>query len=139
MPENETPNHEEANRRSVEPEFMALPVRQPSKALAGNPTSGRGTKSKAKSRTHGGGASRPEAAAKNGKRQASVDISEPSKRGRQTLDNVSQHVHQEITPSQSEARSSGLQSTQTTKSYADGSEWRIRSAMVTWPKLGHSF
>jgi hypothetical protein len=139
MPKNETPHHEEANWRPVEPEFVVLLVRQPSKAPTGNPPSGQGAKSKAKSGARVGGTSHPETAAKSGKRQASVDISEPSKRGKQTLENVSQHVHQEIRPSQSEVRSSRPQPSQTTRSYTDGSEWSIRSAVVTWSKLGHSF
>jgi hypothetical protein len=139
MPENETPHHEEANRRSVEPEFAALPIRQPLKAPVGHPPSGRGAKSKAKSGARVGRTPRPETATKSGKRQASVDISEPSKHGKQTLKNVFQHVYLEITPNQSEARSSGPQPSQTTRSYADGNEWNIQSVVVTRPKLGHSF
>jgi hypothetical protein len=131
MLENETPHFEEANWRSVEPEFAVLPVRQPSKAPAGDPPFGQGAKLKAKPGARVGGTSRPQTATKSGKQQASVDISKPSKHGKQTLENVSQHVHPEITPSQSKARSFGPQLSQTTRSYADGSEWSIWSAVVT--------
>lgn len=84
MPKNETPHHEEANRQSIEPEFTALLVRQPSKAPASDPPFGRGIKSKAKSKARIGGTSHLETTAKSCK---------PSKHGKQTLENVSQHVY----------------------------------------------
>jgi hypothetical protein len=119
------------NRRLIETKFAALPLRQPTNAPAGDPPSRQGAKSKAKSGARSGRVSCLEIAAKSNKQQASCDVNKPSKRGKHTLENITQHVNQEITPSQSEARSFRPQPSQTTRSFADGSEWSIQSAVVS--------
>jgi hypothetical protein len=126
MPFSSTPPHEVNNRQTVESDFQMPLSTGPNITHVEEQTKGRTGKPKVKSSTQ------------STKRGLPAEGPEASKRSKTVVDEVAQHDPEEITLTQSEARSSRAVS-QTTLSHGGGNDWGGRTSVVSRDTGGQEF